>query len=58
MKINDKCIACGCCVEICDNNAIEPKPRKGHGYSGYQIIDKFCTSCGECLVVCENGAVE
>jgi ferredoxin len=58
MKINDNCIACGMCVEVCEQEAIEPKPRHGKGYSQYMINPKRCIECGECLNVCDNRAIE
>ena len=43
----DKCIACGQCVEICPNGAIDYTARKG--YASATILQAVCVECGECL---------
>ena len=58
MKINnEKCKACGQCVEVCDAEAISPAPRKSGGYAGYQIDQRACVDCGACLDVCPGDAI-
>lgn len=46
----DKCIHCGCCIEVCKRGAISPK--------NIGFIDRNkCSSCGECVNVCPSGAL-
>ena len=47
-----KCVGCGACMAVCEDNAIEG--RKGYTH----LIDRtLCTLCGKCLEVCVEGAV-
>lgn len=50
--INDNCIGCGKCLEVCPQNciAISTIP--------YIIEQNHCLHCGNCLRVCPVGAVE
>lgn len=48
--INDKCIECNKCFEVCSFSAI----KKG---SPYKIVSEYCLKCGNCMSVCDAGAV-
>lgn len=58
MKINDTCMACGMCLEICPVNAISIK--SSHGYAQCYIDKRVCINCGICLkeADCPAGAIE
>jgi ferredoxin len=44
MKINETCMACGMCLEICPVNAISIK--SSHGYAQCYIDKRVCINCG------------
>ncbi|MBI9102105.1 MAG: glycyl-radical enzyme activating protein [Spirochaetales bacterium] len=46
-----KCIACGLCTEVCENNAINLTPR------GVEIDREKCGSCTRCVETCPSGAM-
>ncbi len=48
--INEECIMCDVCVDICPENAIKP------GTPLYQIDSRLCNDCGDCVKVCPVGA--
>ena len=43
-----KCIQCGKCAKVCENEAITQNPKTGV----YMINRKKCVSCGKCVEVC------
>lgn len=46
------CTGCGECMDICQEDAIEGKPRYIH------MIDEFeCSRCGKCVNACEENAI-
>ena len=46
------CTGCGDCMDECEEDAIEGKPRYIH------MIDEFeCSRCGKCVKVCEEDAI-
>jgi hypothetical protein len=47
-RINENCVECGNCVEICPTNAIK----------NFQIVRERCLKCTGCSEVCEYKAVE
>ncbi len=50
--IEEKCTACGCCMNICPVGAISlPEKMKAH------IEPGICIGCGECLCACKFDAV-
>jgi len=49
--IENKCLACGCCIKICPAAAISLVREKA------QINQKLCLGCGECLVACKYHAI-
>lgn len=49
--INDECIACGTCVEVCPSEAIKAGENK-------YIIDDNCTDCGTCVEACPVDAIK
>ncbi|MEW6697908.1 MAG: 4Fe-4S binding protein [Bacillota bacterium] len=48
-KITDECMACGTCLDICPNNAIE----EGDIFK----ITMACEDCGACVDSCPTGAI-
>lgn len=47
-----KCIGCGECLDVCEDDAILGKNKFVH------VIDQDeCTLCGKCFEVCEEGAI-
>jgi ferredoxin len=51
IQVNDKCIGCGTCVEVCFVNAIEVKHNKAY-------INKDCRGCGRCVDICTQKAID
>ncbi len=51
-KINDSCISCGACADICPVQAIS------EGETQYVIDKDTCISCGACADTCPVGAIE
>lgn len=49
--IEDKCIACGTCIDECPVQAISPG-------DSYVINAEICTDCGTCAGVCPVEAIE
>ncbi len=51
-KINDKCVSCGACIEVCLEGAIQ-------NVSGKITVDeKKCIGCGRCLNACSSTAID
>lgn len=50
--INESCIACGVCQNVCPQNCININ------ISQLQINAKNCIGCGQCAEICPMGAVE
>lgn len=48
----DKCTGCGDCLDQCDEDAIQGKPRFVH-----IITQDECTQCGVCLRACDEEAI-
>lgn len=49
--IEDKCTACGLCMERCDQQAIDSGPP-------VYVLTMRCIGCGQCSDICPEGAVE
>ena len=50
--LGSKCIGCGECMDVCDDDAITGKNKYIH------MIDEYdCTRCGKCMEVCEEDAI-
>lgn len=49
--IEDKCTACGLCMERCDQQAIDSGPP-------VHVLTMRCIGCGQCSDICPEGAVE
>lgn len=47
-----KCVGCGECIDICEEDAITGKPGFIH-----MIDTDMCEKCGKCQSVCEAGAI-
>lgn len=52
-RINDKCIGCTLCAQVCPVGAIEYRPHERH-----TIDDALCTRCDMCRRACQDDAVE
>ena len=50
--LGSKCIGCGECMDVCEEDAITGKSKFIH-----MIDDYDCTRCGKCMEVCEEGAI-
>jgi ferredoxin len=50
-KITDDCLACGICMDECQDDAIS------EGDPIYVIDPEKCTDCGSCQDVCPNDAI-
>ena len=50
-KITDDCMACGICMDECQDDAIS------EGDPIYVIDPEKCTDCGSCQDVCPNDAI-
>ena len=51
--INNDCMSCGECEELCLNGAILPRESFGKVYSTYYIDQALCINCGVCLETIE-----
>ena len=50
--IEDKCVGCGMCLNVCPHGVFQLKEGKS------QILDKdFCMECGACARNCASGAI-
>lgn len=48
----DKCVGCGDCIDECDFDAIEGKPKYIH-----MIDQDMCEQCGKCVSACDEDAI-
>ena len=51
MKITDKCVACGTCIDECPVGAISEGDI-------YKVDASACIDCGSCVESCPNSAIE
>jgi len=59
--IEEDCVGCGSCFDICPNDAIKGIPRKDKAYSKFYIDKDLCTNCGTCspdLFECMGEAIQ
>ncbi len=52
VRINDNCISCGVCSDICSFDAI------AKGDTKYMVIGERCDDCGSCMRECPANAIE
>jgi NADH-quinone oxidoreductase subunit F len=52
-RINDRCIGCTMCAQVCPVDAIAYRPHEKHA-----IDIESCTCCNMCFEVCRDGSVE
>lgn len=52
LRINDSCINCGSCVDVCPVDAIS------QGDDIYIIDEEKCLICSQCLEVCPTQAMD
>lgn len=53
MYLQDRCVGCGHCLEICPNGAVVISSEKN-----LMFLREKCKACGECSKVCHAGARE
>ncbi|MFH0977715.1 MAG: 4Fe-4S binding protein [Candidatus Woesearchaeota archaeon] len=53
----EKCVACGKCVEVCNKAVFEIVDKKGKIVSDAVNIEK-CDNCGQCIVLCGKKAIK
>jgi NADH-quinone oxidoreductase subunit F len=52
-RINESCIGCTMCAQVCPVDSIEYKPHEKHS-----IDIETCTRCNMCFDICQDGSVE
>jgi len=51
IKVNESCVGCGKCTEVCFVDAIRVE-------EGRAVIKEDCRGCGRCVEVCPEEAIE
>lgn len=52
LEINNSCVPCGGCADICPENTIYTNGKE------FVIDNSFCTNCGLCIAVCPVEAIK
>ena len=50
--LNEKCIGCGACADVCPHRVFKIENRKA------KITNDFCMECGACALNCPAKAIE
>ena len=53
----EKCVSCGCCIDVCPSEAIYPVEPNYAG-STYAINSSKCVNCGACAADCPAEAIQ
>ncbi len=52
ITVNETCISCGACAEVCPVDTIKIVDKKP------QAVSSFCIACGHCVAVCPVNAID
>ena len=58
--LEDKCKACGLCISVCPQKAIDYDSKKfnGKGVHPALVDGKKCIGCAQCFLICPEVAIE
>lgn len=58
-NVQERCIRCGKCQEVCPSGAIIGEKQVSHRccFLPFEIRQRRCTKCGECIKVCPTNAI-
>ena len=51
VSVDEECIGCGTCIDVCFVKAIEIKDEKS-------VTSEACRGCGRCVEICLNNAID
>jgi NADH-quinone oxidoreductase subunit F len=52
-SVNDKCIGCTLCAQVCPSDAILQKP-----YEKHEVLQEKCIKCDSCKAICPSEAID